>query len=153
MANEIQEQLIEADDLQICRQLAAGEAPYSQRATALLALDTGATPEKAAAQSGMSLRQVKYWRGRFRNSGLTVFPAGLVAEAADIAAQTTEEPVTAPVAPGAEPEKNPKSKEKKKTKKTEKGSKSKKKDKADKQAQKGKKKSGKGKKRSKKKGK
>lgn len=136
MTDEANETLIAENDRQTCKQLAAGEPPYSQRATALLALDAGATPEEAASQSGMNLNQVKYWRGRFRASGLAIFPEGLVIEAASAPAQVEEEPVVAP-----EEAKSKKKKSKKKGKKN-KGKKGK-----------NKKKSGKGKKGSKKKGK
>lgn len=54
--------------------LAKGEAPFSQRAKALLALDEGATQSEAGQIAGLTSGQVKYWLGKFRNEGLAIFP-------------------------------------------------------------------------------
>ena len=42
--------LLSPEERGVCKQLAAGEAPWSQRAQALLALDEGATQAPAEAQ-------------------------------------------------------------------------------------------------------
>ena len=88
--------LMNADEKLIFVQLAAGEAPTSQRAQALLALDAGATVEAAAEQSGLTSNQVIYWRGRFGTRRLAVFPDDLVAAArqAGIEEPVVEEGVT-----------------------------------------------------------
>ena len=57
-----------------CEQAAAGTAPFSQRALALLALDEGATQKDAAQQSGQTLGQVRYWLRKFRKERMAIFP-------------------------------------------------------------------------------
>ncbi len=61
-----------------CQRIAAGEAPWSQRAQALLAVDEGATQAEAGQRAGLTQGQVKYWLGKFRRDQLGIFPeAGL----------------------------------------------------------------------------
>lgn len=73
-----QESLMTPDERTACEQIAAaGESPHSLRAQALLILDTGASQEDAATQSGLTPNQVRYWLGRFRNHRLTIFPEEL----------------------------------------------------------------------------
>ncbi|MGI9537585.1 MAG: helix-turn-helix domain-containing protein [Desulfocapsaceae bacterium] len=60
--------------------LAQAEAPYSQRAQALLAVDAGSTIEQAAQVANLKVTQVRFWIGRFRNGRLGVFPESLVNE-------------------------------------------------------------------------
>ena len=61
-----------------CERIAAGEAPWSQRAQALLAVDEGATQAEAGQRVGLTQGQVKYWVGKFRRDQLGIFPeAGL----------------------------------------------------------------------------
>ncbi len=55
-------------------QLAHGEAPFSQRALALLALDQGATRVEAGNQSGLTLGQVRYWQAKFLDQRMNIFP-------------------------------------------------------------------------------
>ena len=57
-----------------CEQVAAGTAPSSQRALALLALDEGATQKEAAQQSRQTVGQVRYWLGKFRKEGMAICP-------------------------------------------------------------------------------
>ena len=47
---------------------------HSQRAQAILLVDSGATHREAAAQTGLTLGQVRYVLKRFRILGLSVFP-------------------------------------------------------------------------------
>lgn len=60
--------------------LAQTDAPHSQRAQALLAVDAGSTIEQAAQVADLKVTQVRYWIGRFRNGRLEVFPESLVDE-------------------------------------------------------------------------
>ena len=48
--------------------------PHSQRATALLLIDSGSTHREAGAQTGLSIGQVRYALNRFRKFGLAIFP-------------------------------------------------------------------------------
>ncbi|MCK4975455.1 MAG: helix-turn-helix domain-containing protein [Anaerolineales bacterium] len=73
--------LLSLDERGACEQLAGGEAPHNQRALALLAIDEGATQAEAGQRAGLTSGQVKYWLGKFRNEGLTIFPEDLGAQA------------------------------------------------------------------------
>lgn len=64
----------------ICKQIAASQAPHSQRALALLALNEKSTPAQAAEQAGLSTRQVSYWIAKFGKQRLGVFPETLLDE-------------------------------------------------------------------------
>ncbi len=66
--------LLSPDERNACRRVAAGTAPHSQRALALMALDQGVTQSEAGELSGLSQGQVRYWRDRFREKGLSIFP-------------------------------------------------------------------------------
>ena len=57
-----------------CEKVAAGTAPSSQRALALLVLDEGSTQMEAAQQSGQTVGQVRYWLGKFRKERIAIFP-------------------------------------------------------------------------------
>lgn len=100
MSDERFDLLIAAKEQPILEQLAAGEPPFSQRATAVLAVGAGETVEEAAARSGLTANQVTHWRGRFRNQRLAVFPAALVNAAATAAEEAPAAPD--PVAPAEE---------------------------------------------------
>ena len=93
----------------VCGRVAAREAPWSQRAQALVALDEGATQVGAADRAGLTHGQVRYWLGRFRQDGLSIFPESEQAETTEIeAAEAAEKP------------KKKKQKKKRKAKKTKK---------------------------------
>jgi hypothetical protein len=124
------ELLLSAEERAGCKQVAAGEPPYSQRAQAILALADGASLADAAAQTGLTENQLKLWRGRFRNGRLAIFPEELLI----IENDTATMPETAPE---ATPKKEKKAKKEKKKKKD--GDKKKK----DKKGKKGKKSKGK----------
>lgn len=62
----------------ILEALAQAEAPHSQRAQALLAVDAGSTLEQAAQVANLKVTQVRYWLGRFKNGRLGVFPDDLI---------------------------------------------------------------------------
>jgi len=82
--------LLSPEERAACRRIAAREAPWSQHAQSLLALDTGATQAAAAEQAGLTAGQVKYWLGRFRSDRLDIFPAALLDQAQDEPAQDAE---------------------------------------------------------------
>lgn len=63
-----------------CQQVASRQAPHSQRALALLALNEKCTQAQAAEQAGLSPGQVKYWVARFRKLRLGIFPDTLLDE-------------------------------------------------------------------------
>lgn len=64
----------------VCVQIACREAPHSQRALALLALNERSTQAEAAEQAGLRPTQVKYWVAKFRKQRLGIFPATLLDE-------------------------------------------------------------------------
>jgi hypothetical protein len=128
--------LLSPEERAACRRIAAGEAPWSQHAQSLLALDTGATQAAAAEQAGLTAGQVKYWLGRFRSDRLDIFPAALLEQTQPEPAQDAEASEKAGDQPAAGEEatqtkaaaaaEKPKQKKKKKAKKTGKGKKGKK---------------------------
>ena len=70
--------LLTAQEQAVCMQISKREAPHSQRALALLALNEGDTQGQAANKSGLSAGQVKYLVARFRNHGLEIFPDAIL---------------------------------------------------------------------------
>jgi hypothetical protein len=64
----------------VCKQIATGEAPHSQRAVALLALNKSSTRAEAAEQANLSTGQINYWIAKFRKQRLGMFPETLLAE-------------------------------------------------------------------------
>ena len=56
------------------RMISTGNDLHGQRATALLAVDNGATQAEAAQQAGLTTGQVKYWLGKFRQVRMQIFP-------------------------------------------------------------------------------
>lgn len=81
----------------ICKHIAAGEAPHSQRAVALLALNESSTRAQAAEQANLSTGQINYWIAKFRKQRLGMFPETLLAEfdaenGAELVAAVEEEP-------------------------------------------------------------
>jgi hypothetical protein len=86
MANEINPQnaddrsgLLTPEEREACGRIAAGNAPHSQRALALMALDQGVGQAEAGELSGLTKGQVRYWRDRFRDNRLGIFPNDLLA--------------------------------------------------------------------------
>ena len=114
MNDNPQDSLLTPDERKTCEEkTAAGLRPHSQRAMALLMLDTGATAEEAAAQSGLTINQIKFWSGRFRTNRLAIFPSAAADSSPRSNVATTS--VTAKVKP--EMESGKKKGEKKKDKK------------------------------------
>lgn len=151
--------LLQPPEKVLCEQLAAGQAPHSQRAIALLALDAGATQTAAAGQSGQTVGQVRYWLGKFEKNRMSIFPEELLAQSGPESpsspqlpnepaapealdsdqplseAPPLEQPIEAPVKAKQVKKAKPKTKKKsKKAKKTKKAKKGKKKPKTKKQA-------------------
>ena len=136
--------LLTPQERQVCQQISTGEAPHSQRAQALLALDEGATQTQAGQQAGLTRNQVKYWLGKFLREGLDAFPEGVYVEApaaplgpkamvpeeVEVAVEGAQEDQTAKK---SKKKKKPKGTKKKKDKKTKK-KKSKKKKKSNKKS-------------------
>jgi len=56
------------------KMIATGNDLHGQRAIALLAVDEGATQAEAARQAGLTVGQVKYWLGKFRQVRMEIFP-------------------------------------------------------------------------------
>jgi len=102
--------LLTSQEQAICKQIAKREAPHSQRASALLALNEGSMQAQAAGGVGLSTGQVKYWLARFRKQRLGIFPDALLDDL-DVEAEAVPEKVDPPMK---------KTKEKKAMKKTEK---------------------------------
>jgi hypothetical protein len=71
--------LLTPEEREACGRVAAGCAPHSQRALALMALDQGVTQAEAGELSGLTKGQVRYWRDRFRDNRLGIFPNDLLA--------------------------------------------------------------------------
>jgi hypothetical protein len=77
MSPETRNQLLTSQERAACQQIAAGAAPHSQRATALLVLNEGVTQAEAGQYAGLSRGQVQYWLNKFRQQRLDIFPADL----------------------------------------------------------------------------
>ncbi|MEJ2057216.1 MAG: helix-turn-helix domain-containing protein, partial [Desulfofustis sp.] len=72
------ELFVSEEESSMLEKIAEGEAPFSQRAQAILAVDAGSNLEQAAAVAGLRVTQVRYWIGRFNNSRLNIFPETIV---------------------------------------------------------------------------
>ena len=96
MSKEKRYQLLSPQECVICQQIASGDAPHSQRAAALLALDEGVTQAAAAEHAGLSRGQLQYWLRKFRQQRLSIFPddllAGIQAALTSALPETTAEP-------------------------------------------------------------
>jgi transposase-like protein len=90
--------LLTADERAICGRVATGDAPHSQRALALMALDQGVTQAEAAELSGLSTGQVRYWRDKYREKGLGIFPKDVGAgRGASVQPKTSPEQAVSPL--------------------------------------------------------
>ncbi len=123
MSPQTEDKLLTSTEREALKMISAGKAPDSQRASALLAIDSGATQEQAGQQAGLTKGQVKYWLGKFRQVRLDIFPEQMaIEEATDQISEA--KPEDEKVEPAKGSKKGKKSKKKKKGKK---GKKSKKK--------------------------
>jgi outer membrane biosynthesis protein TonB len=72
--------LLSPQERQACQLISTGEAPYSQRAQALLAIDEGVTQAAAAGEAGLTRGQLKYWLAKFRKERMAIFPEASFAQ-------------------------------------------------------------------------
>jgi len=86
--------LLSAQEREVFTRISTGEAPHSQRAQALLAIDEGATQTAAGEGAGLTSGQVKYWLAKFRKEGLAMFPEDALVEPEPAAAVETPEKKT-----------------------------------------------------------
>lgn len=87
MAEKATNTLLNQEQRTICQDIAAKKSGIdSQRAEALLAIDSGETQAKAAEISGLTAGQVRYLITNFKKKGLEIFPEEL---------RTVEKPVEA----------------------------------------------------------
>jgi len=71
------------------------EHPSYQRALALLAVDEGVTLVEAGERSGLTARQARYWRDKFLEKRMAIFPEDLQIEDTE---KEKGEPEAAPIA-------------------------------------------------------
>ncbi|UCH59889.1 MAG: helix-turn-helix domain-containing protein, partial [Anaerolineales bacterium] len=57
--------LLKPNESILIQAIKSADPPHSQRALALLALDEGLSLAESAQRSGLTTRQVRYWRDRF----------------------------------------------------------------------------------------
>jgi len=69
--------LLLPEERKVCIKMAQGDAPHNHRALALIALDQGVTQADASELSGLTIGQVRYWRDKFRQQRLKIFPKDL----------------------------------------------------------------------------
>lgn len=74
------ELFVNEEESSTLEKIALGEAPFSQRAQAILAVDAGSNLKQAALVAGLRVTQVRYWVNRFNNSRLDVFPEAMIAK-------------------------------------------------------------------------
>jgi len=97
--------LLTPEERRICEGVvSAGEAPWSQRAQVLLAMNQG-NPESVAAESaGLRDSQVRYWLNAFRRKRTDIFPEqilkGTVADSSVSEPDDSEEKTAVDESPG-----------------------------------------------------
>lgn len=74
MSPQTEETILTTTEREALKMISAGKDTHSQRAAALLAIDSGATQAQAAEQTGLTRGQVKYWLAKFRQVRLDIFP-------------------------------------------------------------------------------
>lgn len=119
------EKLLTAEERDACQKVAAsGAGLASQRATALLAINQGATRAQAFEQTGLTSGQIGYLLRAFRQKRLALFPDAESDEAQQ-PAKTAEPEKDKGKKKAKKLKKNKKAKTKKKAKKPKKGKKAK----------------------------
>ena len=114
--------LLTSEERTICERVSAtDEAPHSQRARALLALDEGLPQIEVSKQTGLTPGQVKYWLSRFRQQRTAIFPEELQAPEEELKPEKAEEKTEESQPTKADREKKKKSKKAKGKKKKSKG--------------------------------
>ena len=121
MSPQTEDKLLTPTEREALILISAGKDLHSQRASALLAIDSGATQEQAGQQAGLTKGQVKYWLGKFRQVRLEIFPEQVVSEE-----ETDQVSKAKPVDKKIKSAKGSKKTKKTKTKKGKKGKKPKK---------------------------
>jgi len=87
--------LLKTEEYPACKKLSVLEELNGRRARALLALDEGHTQTQAAAESGLTLGQVRYWLAKFRIERMGIFPETMLSELLETAEPLAEEtPIT-----------------------------------------------------------
>jgi hypothetical protein len=82
--------LLNPQQYMLCKQLAVGKPPWSQRAKALLAINDGASEAVASELSQLRSTQVKFWLNKFNKEGIDIFPEPLLQDMDDISDTSTE---------------------------------------------------------------
>ena len=81
MINSSKSSLLTTSEKNVCEKISGLNAGInSQRASALLELDSGSIQASVATSTGLSLGQVKYCLARFRQNKLDIFPSELKEE-------------------------------------------------------------------------
>jgi len=83
--------LLKTEEYPACKKLSVLEELNGRRARALLALDEGHTQTQAAAESGLTLGQVRYWLAKFRRERMRIFQETTLFELLKTAELPTEE--------------------------------------------------------------
>jgi hypothetical protein len=135
--------LLNPQEYRLCKKLAAGSKPWSQRAQALLVINESASEKVASERSGLRTTQVRYWLNKYQKMGMAIFPTNMlqgIDEAATIAAESTPDGSQQMVDEASQDKKSKKAKKTKDKKKKDKQKKNKaKRGKRSKKAQKAKK--------------
>jgi len=120
---------LSAPDRAECKRVAQLKLePHSQRANALLLIESGLTHREAGAKSGLSIGQVRYALNRFRKFGSAMFPPPPLAKKKTVKQEiSTEEAKPASKKLKKEKKKKKRSKKSKKENEKKKGPDSKKK--------------------------
>lgn len=85
--------LLTTEEREICTQIMARDISLiSQRAAALLSIDSGMTQAQTVEKTGLSLGQVRYLITTFRKKGMGLFPDSVLVETP---AEVVEDPVKA----------------------------------------------------------
>ncbi|MFC2054892.1 hypothetical protein ACFLV7_11455 [Chloroflexota bacterium] len=116
--------LLTSSERDLLEKAVTTEHPCHQWAVAFLAVDEGVTLVEAGERSGMTARQVRYWRNKFLVKGMAIFPEDMQIEDAE---KEMGEPEADPIAGKAHKSKGTGKSKKKKKKKSAKKKKSKKK--------------------------
>lgn len=72
--------LLNSQERWLCEHIAGGNAPWVQRAQALISVDEGASYIDAGEIAGLRASQVKYWVAAFRRRRTDIFPENVMKE-------------------------------------------------------------------------
>lgn len=86
-------QLLSPANQVVCTRLSSSNTPdVCQRAAALILLDQGSTQAETSEKSGLSIGQIRYLVRRFKEKGMELFPAEVLADVADNQPAGQEQP-------------------------------------------------------------